>query len=590
MIRVANLRLGVIPLLVNFWACTSNTEIKNPNVIIFLTDDQGWGDLSVSGNNNLETPNIDRLAKTGVSFSHFYVSPVCSPTRAELLTGRYHPRSGVYSTSSGGERMDLDEKTIAEYFKNAGYSTALYGKWHNGMQASYHPNARGFDDFYGFCSGHWGNYFSPMLEHNGEIVNGNGYLIDDFTDKGIEFIERHKEKPFFLILPYNSPHSPMQVPDRWWEKFKDKELKMRHYNIQEEDIQFTRAALAMCENIDWNVGRVISKIESLGLNETTIFVFLSDNGPNSWRWNNGKKGRKGSTDEGGVHSPLFIKWDSNLQESRIVNHIAGAIDILPTLLDLAGIDFEPQNPLDGLSLKALMTHDLIDWNERLLFSHWGGKTSVRNQRFRLDNEGKLFNIETDASQRIDVSNDFPDISMELNRAKIDWENEVLSELCQPDMRPFQIGHPKIKFTHLPARDGIPYGNIIRSNKFPNDSYFTNWISLSDSISWDIEVVEDGNYSVDIFYTCPNADVGSTIELGFALEKISSQVVTAYDPPLQGSENDRIERIESYTKSFIPMTLGTINLSKGKGKLTLKATNIVNNQVMDFRLLVLKYLD
>ena len=150
-----------------------------PNVLVILTDDQGWGDLGLNGNRNLSTPHIDSLARDGARFSRFYVCPVCSPTRAEFLTGRYHPRGGVYSTSAGGERLDLDEQTIGDVFRRAGYATAAFGKWHNGMQPPYHPNSRGFAEFYGFCSGHWGNYFSPPLEHNGRLVRGNGFCIDE---------------------------------------------------------------------------------------------------------------------------------------------------------------------------------------------------------------------------------------------------------------------------------------------------------------------------------------------------------------------------------------------------------------------------
>ncbi|MGI9240367.1 MAG: sulfatase-like hydrolase/transferase, partial [Verrucomicrobiales bacterium] len=202
---------------------------ERPNVVVILTDDQGWGDLSASGNSNLSTPNIDQLAAEGASFDRFFVCPVCSPTRAEFLTGRYHPRGGVYSTSAGGERLDLDEKTVADAFRAAGYATGAWGKWHNGMQYPYHPNGRGFDEFYGFCSGHWGDYYSPMLEHNGAIVRGNGFVIDDFTERAIKFIEeQHRDgRPFFAYLPYNTPHSPMQVPDRWWQKFEDADLKLR---------------------------------------------------------------------------------------------------------------------------------------------------------------------------------------------------------------------------------------------------------------------------------------------------------------------------------------------------------------------------
>ena len=161
---------------------------QQPNVLVILTDDQGWGDLSLNGNQNLSTPHIDRLAAEGAKFERFYVCPVCSPTRAEFLTGRYHARGGVYSTSAGGERLDLDEITIAQSFQAGGYRTAAFGKWHNGMQYPYHPNARGFELFYGFCSGHWGHYWSPMLERNGEIVQGQGFIIDDLTESAIDFM------------------------------------------------------------------------------------------------------------------------------------------------------------------------------------------------------------------------------------------------------------------------------------------------------------------------------------------------------------------------------------------------------------------
>ena len=174
---------------------------RRPNVVVILTDDQGWGDLSVHENVNLDTPNIDSLAVDGALFEHFYVCPVCSPTRAEFLTGRYHVRGGVYSTSTGGERLDLDEMTIAQTFKAAGYATAAFGKWHNGMQWPYNPRARGFDEYYGFCSGHWGNYFEPSLEHNGKLVRGKGFIIDDFTTHALQFIEQNKDQPFFCYLP-----------------------------------------------------------------------------------------------------------------------------------------------------------------------------------------------------------------------------------------------------------------------------------------------------------------------------------------------------------------------------------------------------
>ena len=295
---------------------------RKPNIVLIMADDQGWGDLSVHGNSNLSTPHIDALAENGLSFENFYVQPVCSPTRAELLTGRHFGRLGVFATSAGGERMNLGETTLAEVFKKSGYHTAAYGKWHNGMQPPYHPNSRGFDDYYGFTSGHWGNYFSPMLEHNGKIAKGEGFLVDDLTTKGLDFISKHRNEPFLLYLPYNTPHSPMQVPDEFWNRFKDRELSSKYHGEETENENFTRAAPSMVANIDHNVGRVIQKLKELDLEENTIVIYLSDNGPNGWRYNGNMRGRKGSTDEGGVRSPFFIQWKGTLPGGKKITEIA----------------------------------------------------------------------------------------------------------------------------------------------------------------------------------------------------------------------------------------------------------------------------
>ncbi len=568
------------------FSCSNKKIIEHPNVIVILSDDQGWGDLGFNGNTNLQTPNIDKLAESGVSFDRFYVCPVCSPTRAEFLTGRYHPRSGVYSTSAGGERLDLDETTIADIFKNAGYSTAAYGKWHNGMQPPYHPNARGFDDFYGFCSGHWGNYFSPMLEHNGEIVKGEGFIVDDLTTHGIDFIEKNKNNPFFLYLPFNTPHSPMQVPDKFWNKFENKNLNLRNRNPESENIQHTKAALAMCENIDWNVGRITKKLEELGLSDNTIVIYFSDNGPNGSRWNGGMKGRKGSTDEGGVRSPLLIKWDGKIKHGKI-KQISSAIDLLPTLVSLSGINSTTEKPLDGINLSEQILKSNSAISERYVFNHWGNRTSVRNQRFRLDYDLKLFDMDNEEGQITDISESFPEIKTKMVQVKNEWEKEVVSELPKIDNRTFPIGHPDYIYTQIPARDGKAFGNIQRSNRYPNCSFFTNWTSVEDKITWEAEVLAEGNFEVTLYYTCPEKDLGSSFELSFGEDKISAQITEANDPPLMGMGNDRDPRIESYVKEFKPINMGTIHLSKGVGNLELKATEISGAQAMEFRMLVLK---
>jgi arylsulfatase A-like enzyme len=558
---------------------------QHPNVIVILSDDQGWGDLSVHGNTNLATPNIDSLARDGAMFERFFVCPVCSPTRAEFLTGRYHPRGGVWSTSAGGERLNLDERTIADTFKMAGYATGAFGKWHNGSQWPYHPNARGFDEYYGFCSGHWGHYFDPVLEQNGRTVRGKGFIADDFTDHAIEFIEQHREQPFFCYLPYNTPHSPMQVPERFYEKLRGAELPLRAAERREEDLETTRAALAMCENIDWNVGRVLAKLAELKLTENTIVVYFADNGPNSWRWNGGMKGRKASTDEGGVRSPLLIRWPGHILAGSRVTQIAAAIDLLPTLAALTSIKPAGDKPLDGKSLAPLLLGKATAWPDRLLFSHWNGKVSARSQQYRFDQNGKLFDPAADPAQEHDLSKEQPEKSARMRAAMEDWRTSVLSELKRnaADERPLTVGYREFPITQLPARDGVAQGNITRSARAPNCSFFENWTGLNDSITWNIEVHTPGKYEAVVLYTCPEADLGSTVELSFAGQRVQAKVSEAFDSPLVGTAQDRVERNgESLVKDFRPLSLGTFELPAGKGPLTLRATAIPGRSVMDVR--------
>ncbi len=576
-----------LPIIFVFSAFSCFAATK-PNVIVFLTDDQGWGDLSLNGNTDLSTPNIDSLANDGASFEHFFVCPVCSPTRAEFLTGRYHVRGGVYSTSAGGERLDLDEVTIADTFRSAGYTTGAFGKWHNGMQYPYHPNGRGFDEFYGFCSGHWGDYFSPPLEQNGKIVKGNGFCIDDFTDKAITFIENSSKnkKPFFAYLPYNTPHSPMQVPDKWWDKFKNKKIKMRNRDPRREDIDHLRCALAMCENIDWNIGRVLKKINDLKIEKNTIVIFFHDNGPNGVRWNGGMKGRKGSTDEGGVRSPLLIRWPDKISKGIKINQITSVMDLLPTLTDCANIPISSEKALDGRSLKPLLLGERNKWKERTLINYWRGKTSARNQNFRLDHLGKLYDMTNDPGQLADISALRPKIRNQLLEEVSNWKETVLPELGK-DERSFVIGHPNYRWTQVPARDGISHGAIKRSGRFPNCSYYENWKTTQDKITWNCEVGATGTYEVSIHYALKKGDEGTVVQLSHNNASIEHKFTESHEVPSRGQENDRVERRESYVKDFKEIKIGKINLTKGKGELTLKALEIPGEESIEFRLMMLE---
>lgn len=559
---------------------------RRPNVVVILADDQGWGDLGIDGNTNLSTPNIDSLARDGAIVEHFYVCAVCAPTRAEFLTGRYHARGGVRGVSVGAERLNLDEMTIAQTFKAAGYATAAFGKWHNGSQFPYHPNARGFDEYYGFTSGHWGQYFNPELDHNGALVRGKGYITDDLTNHAMDFMAQHKSDPFFCYLPFNTPHAPMQVPERFFEKFSHLDPKMRSRDPKLEDIPTTRAALAMCENIDWNVGRVLAKLEELKIAGDTIVLYFSDNGPASWRWNGGMKGKKGSVDEGGLRVPFLIRWPGRIQPKTIIPQISGAIDLLPTLADMAGIPVASKKPLDGKSIKPLLLKARDNWPDRTLFSLWNNKVSARTQQYRLDPTGRLFDIAADPQQDRDISRDKPEVAAKLREAVSEWSKEMLPMVGKDD-RPFTVGYSKT--TMLPARDGVPGGGVERSAGPPNCSFFRNWTKADDRITWDIEVGRSGQYNAAIYYTCHPEDAGSTVELSFLGESVAAKVSPGWDPPLIGAEDDRVPRGESYVKDFKPLQLGTIRLNKARGRLTLRALNIPGKQVADVRYIVLTLL-
>ena len=561
---------------------------RPPNVVVILADDQGWGDLSLHGNTNLSTPSIDSLAGDGAMFEYFYVSSVCAPTRAEFLTGRYHGRGGVRGVSTGQERLNADEHTIAQTFQAAGYATGAFGKWHNGTQHPYHPNARGFEEFYGFTEGHWGHYFDYELDHNGELVRGEGFVTDDFTNKAMAFMEQNRERPFFAYLPYNTPHSPMQVPDEYWQRFAAKDLALRNRDPGSEDVPKTRAALAMVENIDWNVGRVLAKLDELGVAENTVVLYFSDNGPNSWRWNGGMKGRKGSVDEGGLRSPLLVRWPGRIPAGQRVSNVAGAIDLLPTLAALAGIEAGAAKPLDGRSLAPLLLGDGGEWEDRPLFSLRKARdqllVSVRTQRFRLDPDGRLFDIENDPGQRTDASGEFPEEAGRLRAAAAEWLAEIAPHVG-PDDRPFPVGHAPATF--LPARDGVPHGGVRRSGRAPNCSYFTNWTSTSDSITWDIEIAQAGEYELAIHYAAATA--GSTIEASFEGVTIAGRVVEAHDPPAYGAEADRVWRGvgESLVKDFRMQSLGTAEFPAARGALTLRAADVAGEQVAEIRYAVLR---
>ncbi|EDY81804.1 sulfatase domain protein [Verrucomicrobiia bacterium DG1235] len=561
-----------------------------PNVLVILADDQGWGDLSLHGSQNLNTPTLDRLAQQGAQFENFYVQPVCSPTRAEFLTGRYYPRGGVYDTGAGGERLDADEETIAQVFRTAGYATAAFGKWHNGTQAPYHPNTRGFDEYYGFTSGHWGSYFDALLDHNGSLVQSAGYLPDTLTTATLDFIEQQTadQTPFFAYLALPTPHSPMQTTDEDWARFANKKLTSLATNPADENPDHTRAALAMVENIDANVGRLLDRIQELDIEENTIVVYFTDNGPNGWRYNANMRGRKGSTDEGGTRSPLFIRYPQKIQPGATLNTIASSIDLLPTLGQLANITWQPAQTLDGISLAPQLQNPNLRLPDRTIFSYWSGRISARTQDYRLDHQGQLYHIPTDRGQTTDLSTKHPELTASLQSQIDAWRSELLTpDAANPD-RPLTIGYPGLAITQLPARDATWSGNITRSNRWPNCSYLTDWTSDDDRITFTAHVGQSGTYQATLYYSAPKSAIGTEITLTTSNgSQTTARIQQAHTPPAYGMQHDRVPREESYVKDFAPLDLGQITLPEGPTTLTLSTLNISSNTSLEFRLLLLE---
>ena len=488
---------------------------------------------------------------------------------------------------------------MADSFKRAGYVTGLFGKWHNGSQWPYHPLARGFDTFWGYTSGHWGEYFDAPLEHNGVMKTSKGYIVDVLTDKALQFIERNQSKPFLCFVPFTTPHSPWSAPASDWARFKDKPLSQTATNAQAEKPDETRCALAMVENQDRNVGRILAKLKELNLEEDTIVVYFSDNGPNGHRWTGGMKGTKATTDEGGVRSPLFIRWPGKIAAGTQVKPIAGAIDLASTLEALAGVKRVGDRPRDGRDLSPLLKTGLdADWAPRQIFNTWGNNVSVRTQTHRLDGAGNLFDMVADPGQTTPIQAKQPELAQELIAAVAAWRKEM--GIAAPvggkgkgkgvngpgnavDPRPIHVGYREFPTTMLPARDGEPRGQMRRSAAAPNSSYFVNWTKPEDAAVWNVEVVTAGTYIVTLDYACAAEAVGTSLEFSFEGTLLKGKITEAFDSPLK-PEQDTLPRPhgESTMRDFRTMTLGEVRLEPGKGELKLRAPEVRGKSVMDLR--------
>lgn len=365
-------------------------EKIQPNVIIIMADDQGYGDLGITGNPHIKTPVIDKFASENIRFNNFYVSPVCAPTRSSLMTGRFSLRTGVRDTYNGGATMATTEVTIAEMLKQANYKSGIFGKWHLGDNYPSRPNDQGFDESVIHLSGGMGqvgdittyykndkSYFDPILWHNGKTEAYEGYCSDIFTTQAIRFIEQNRQKPFFCYLAFNAPHTPLQVPDKYYQMYKDIDPSSGFENddrpfvkMSENNKEDARKVYAMVTNIDDNVGKLLQKLDDLNIAENTLVIFMTDNGPQQTRYVAGMRGRKGSVFRGGVRVPFYMRLPSLFEGEKDIETTAAHIDILPTLSEICNVDLPANRKIDGKSLIPLIQDKPIDWANRSLFFYW----------------------------------------------------------------------------------------------------------------------------------------------------------------------------------------------------------------------------
>ena len=332
---------------------------KSPNIIVILADDLGYGDVGYHGSKEAITPNIDKLAKGGIYFTQGYsAAPVCGPSRAGLLAGRYQNRYGYQDNIGPWGRepgmtqgTPLNIKTMGHHFQEAGYKTAMIGKWHDGDAKEYWPHHRGFDYFYGFNNGA-ANYFvgknnaqqsdwGAIHRNDQKLETVGDYPTDVFGDEAVRYIEQNKEKPFMLYLSFNAVHGPLQAPDRYLNKFKHIDSIKR------------RTLLAMNYAMDLNIGKVIDTLEKNNLSNDTLIFFSSDNGgkpKGNFSYNGHLRGQKGETFEGGIRVPYLIHWPGTIPAGSVSNQAAHSIDILPTMLEAAGQKIKPESKFDGVSL------------------------------------------------------------------------------------------------------------------------------------------------------------------------------------------------------------------------------------------------
>ena len=410
---------------------TSRSARRPPNVLILITDDQGYGDLSLHGNPYLATPNLDRIGREGVRFTQFQVCPVCSPTRSSLMTGRYNYRTGIVDTFLGRSMMYLDEVTMAEHLGKAGYRTGIFGKWHLGDNYPLRAIDQGFQEAVVCKGGGVGqpsdppgnSYFDPILHRNGREERYAGYCTDIFFRLATQFIEKNRREPWFCYLPTNAPHDPLTIGEEYVKPFRTQGLD-----------EPTAKTYGMVANIDENTGRLLEKLRALGLEDNTILIYMSDNGPQRARYNAGMRGIKGTVYQGGIRVPFFLRWPAAGKGGATVDRIAAHIDVLPTILEACGVRNTGGPKIDGRSLMPLLGGETGGWPDRTLFTQWHRgdvpelfrACAARTQQYKLVNGRELYDVSADPAERNDIAVRQPEIAARLRKETEAWFRDVSS--------------------------------------------------------------------------------------------------------------------------------------------------------------------
>lgn len=509
-----------------------NASEEHPNIILIITDDQGFGDLGYYGNPNIKTPVMDSLAKRSVRFNEFLVNPVCAPTRSAIMTGKYSMTTGVHDTYRGGAMMASSEITIAELLKASGYQTGMVGKWHLGDNYPMRPQDQGFEYTLNHLSGgigqygDWPNtlkkdssYFNPILWENGKQVHSTGYCTDVFTEAAMKYVEEHKEDPFFLYLSYNAPHGPLQVPQKYLDLYKDVDpdlglidKNIPYPKVTEHSKKNARKVYGMVSNIDDNLRLLFEKLKHLGIDEKTLVIFMTDNGPQHPRYIAGMRGRKGSVFQGGVRVPSFWYYPKTFKEARDIETPAAHYDIFPTLLDFAGVEMPKDHAIEGRSLLPLLTQTEEVLPERTINRYWTRNAPVRYRNvstrkgnMKLVGTGKddeqmdrfeLYDLSKDPFEQNDISSK--------NEAKVsELRLEMDAWLDAMDSSPHIIESP------MPIV-GTSFENPVMLNQ--NDAHFLKVDGKKkDLIYWDVIVDETKTFDL-IIHLDHNSNAKGKLEL------------------------------------------------------------------------------